>query len=121
MAEVVASLPISDNWSIDGNVTWMDAMQQSGADRPYRPEETGRVSLTWKRSVVGRLTARHTGKATGPFGTPIDDTTTLDLSGDGRSRRGFTEARLLNLTDQTISNYRLLHAGFTRIGARINL
>ena len=123
--EVVASLPISDNWSIDGNVTWMDAMQQNGADRPYRPEETGRVSLTWENAALSaRLTARHTGKATGPFGTPIDDTTTLDLSGRWAvSPRLSLEARLLNLTDQDdqqLPGYYM--PGFTAyLGARINL
>ncbi|MDA9711623.1 TonB-dependent receptor, partial [Luminiphilus sp.] len=123
--EVVASLPLSDNWSIDGNVTWIDALQQNGADRPYRPEETGQVSLTWENAALSaRLTARHTGKATGPFGTPIDETTTLDLSGRWAvTPRLSLEARLLNLTDQDdqqLPGYYM--PGFTAyLGARINL
>jgi len=123
--EVVASLPLSDNWSIDGNVTWIDAVQQNGADRPYRPEETGRVSLTWENAALSaRLTARHTGKATGPFGTPIDETTTLDLSGRWAvTPRLSLEARLLNLTDQDdqqLPGYCM--PGLTAyLGARINL
>ena len=123
--EIVASLRLSDNWSIDGNVTWMDAVQQNGADRPYRPEETGRVSLTWENAALSaRLTARHTGKATGPFGASIDETTTLDLAGRWAvSPRLSLEARLLNLTDQDdqqLPGYYM--PGFTAyIGARINL
>ena len=123
--EVVASLPLSDNWSIDGNVTWMDAVQQNGADRPYRPEDTARVSLTWESAALSaRFTARHTGKATGPFGASIDETTTLDLAGRWAfSPRLSLEARLLNLTDQDdqqLPGYYM--PGFTAyIGARINL
>ena len=123
--EVVASLPLSDHWSIDGNVTWMDAVQQNGADRPYRPEDTGRVSLTWENAALSaRLTARHTGKASGPFGESIDETTTLDLAGRWAiSPRLSLETRLLNLTDQDdqqLPGYYM--PGFTAyIGARINL
>ena len=123
--EVVASLPLSDNWSIDGNVTWMDAVQQNGADRPYRPEKTGRVSLTWENAALSaRLTARHTGKATGPFGASIGETTTLDLAGRWTiSPRLSIEARLLNLTDhddQQLPGYFM--PGFTAyLGARIKL
>ena len=42
--EVVASLPLSDNWSIDGNVTWMDAVQQNGADRPIDQRKPGELA-----------------------------------------------------------------------------
>lgn len=123
--EIVASLPLSDNWSIDGNVTWIDAVQQNGADRPYRPEDTGRVSLTWENAALSaRLTARHTGKASGPFGESIDEATTLDLAGRWAiSPRLSLETRLLNLTDQDdqqLSGYYM--PGFTAyIGVRINL
>ena len=123
--EIVASLPLSDNWSIDGNVTWIDAVQQNGADRPYRPEETGRVSLTWENTALSaKLTARHTGKATGPFGASIGETTTLDLTGQWAvSPRLSLEARLLNLTDQDHQQLPGYHMpGFTAyLGARIKL
>ena len=123
--EIVASLPLSDNWSIDGNVTWIDAVQQNGADRPYRPEETGRVSLTWENTALSaKLTARHTGKATGLFGTSIGETTTLDLAGQWAvSPRLSLEARLLNLTDQDHQQLPGYHMpGFTAyLGARIKL
>jgi len=123
--EVVASFLLSNHWSIDGNVTWMDAVQQNGADRPYRPEDTGRVSLTWENAALSaRLTARHTGKASGPFGESIDETTTLDLAGRWAiSPRLSLEARLLNLTDQDDQQLPGYHMpGFTAyLGARIKL
>jgi outer membrane cobalamin receptor len=103
----------------------MDAVQQNGADRPYRPEDTGRVSLTWENAALSaRLTARHTGKASGPFGESIDETTTLDLAGRWAiSPRLSLEARLLNLTDQDDQQLPGYHMpGFTAyLGARIKL
>ena len=83
------------------------------------------MSLTWENAALSaRLTARHTGKATGPFGTPIDETTTLDLSGRWAvTARLSLEARLLNFTDQDdqqLPGYYM--PGFTAyLGARINL
>ena len=87
--EIVASLPLSDNWSIDGNVTWIDAVQQNGADRPYRPEETGRVSLTWKTQRYRRNSPRGTLEK--PLGRSVHRSVRQRhsiLRGNGLSRRG---------------------------------
>ena len=123
--EVVGSLPLSPAWLIEGNLTWMDATQQTGADRPYRPEQTARLSLMWQRDDwSANLTARHTGEATDPFLTKIDNTFTLDLTARWSVTPTLSlEARVLNLTDNTdqqLPGYRV--PGTTAfLGARISL
>jgi vitamin B12 transporter len=101
--ELIASLPLSQHWLLEGNFTSMDAAQQNGAERPYRPEQTGRLSIVWEHSAwSARLTARHTGATTDPFMTSIDDTLTVDLTARwAAAPRWSLEARLLNLTDQS--------------------
>ena len=123
--ELVASLPLSQHWLIEGNFTWMDVTQQNGDERPYRPEQTGRLSIVWEHSAwSARLTARHTGEATDPFMTSIDDTLTVDLTARwAATPRWSLEARVLNLTDQSdqqLPGYRM--PGMTAYaGIRMNL
>jgi len=123
--ELVASLPLSQHWLMEGNFTWVDATQQNGNDRPYRPEQSGRLSIVWEHSAwSARLTARHTGEATDPFMTPIDDTLTVDLTARwAATPRWSLEARVLNLTDQSdqqLPGYRM--PGITAYaGIRVNL
>jgi vitamin B12 transporter len=99
--EIIASLPLSERWRIEGNFTSLDATQQNGDDRAYRPDQTGQVSIVWTRSDVrARVTGRYTGEATDPFMTSIDDTFTIDLSAQwDLSDRWALEARVLNITD----------------------
>jgi len=101
--ELVASLPLSERWLIEGNFTTLDATQQNGGDRAYRPEHTGRASVVFARdNWQTRLTARYTGKAVDPFMTSIDDTLTVDLTSQWQvSEQWSLEARVLNLTDRT--------------------
>lgn len=101
--ELIASIPLSDNWSVEGNVTWLDATERSGVERPYRPEETARMSLLWSsRQWSSRLTAHYTGKALDPFGMAIDETTGVDFTARWEaSTRWSLEARILNVTDST--------------------
>jgi len=88
---------------IEGNLTTLDATQQNGGDRAYRPEHTGRASVVFARdNWQTRLTARYTGKAVDPFMTSIDDTLTVDLTSQWQvSEQWSLEARVLNLTDRT--------------------
>jgi len=99
--ELIARMPFSDHWSVEGNVTWLDASERNGSDRPYRPEETARISLLWSsRQWSSRLTAHYTGKALDPFGMAIDETTSLDFTARwAASARWSLEARILNVTD----------------------
>ena len=99
--EIIATLPLSERWRIEGNFTSLDAKQQNGNDRAYRPDQTGQVSVVWTRSTLrARVTGRYTGDATDPFMTSIDDTFTLDLSAQwDLSERWALEARVLNVTD----------------------
>ena len=99
--EIIASLPLSECWRIEGNFTSLDAKQQNGNDRVYRPDQTGQVSVVWTRNNLrARVTGRYTGDATDPFMTSIDDTFTLDLSAQwDLSERWALEARVLNVTD----------------------
>ena len=99
--EIIASLPLSERWRIEGNFTSLDATQQNGDDRAYRPDQTGQVSIVWTRNDVrARVTGRYTGEATDPFMTSIDDTFTIDLSAQwDLSNRWALEARVLNVTD----------------------
>jgi vitamin B12 transporter len=101
--ELVASLPLSAHWLIEGNFTTIDATQQNGADRAYRPEQTGRASVVYADAKWrARLTTRYTGEAIDPFMTSIDDTLTVDLTAQWQVSEQWTlEARLLNLTDHT--------------------
>ena len=101
--EMVASLPLSERWLIEGNFTTLDATQQNGRDRAYRPEQTGRASVVFSSANWrARLTARYTGEAVDPFMTSIDDTLTIDLTAQWQVSKQWTlEARLLNLTDHT--------------------
>jgi vitamin B12 transporter len=101
--ELIASLTLSDAWSLEGNLTRLDATDLSGADRPYRPEQTGRLSLLWSNSQWStRLTAHHTGKAVDPFLIEIDKTFTVDFSARWAvSNRWSIEFRVLNLTDSS--------------------
>jgi len=101
--ELVASLPLSERWLIEGNFTTLDATQQNGGDRAYRSEHTGRASVVFARdNWQTRLTARYTGKAVDPFMTSIDDTLTVDLTAQWQvSEQWSLEARVLNLTDRT--------------------
>ena len=101
--ELVASLPLSARWLIEGNFTTLDATQQNGGDRAYRPEQTGRASLVFSSANWrARLTARYTGEAVDPFMTSIDDTLTVDLTAQWQiSEQWSIEARLLNVTDHT--------------------
>ena len=101
--ELIASLPLSARWLIEGNFTTLDATQQNGGDRAYRPEQTGRASVVFSSANWrARLTARYTGEAVDPFMTSIDDTVTVDLTAQWQVSEQWTlEARLLNLTDQT--------------------
>ena len=123
--ELVGSVALSQRLALEGNFTWNDTAQQNGQQRPYRPEETGRISLIWDQSnVTARLTARHTGKAVDPFLTPIDTTLTLDLTARWAvSPRWSLEARVLNLTDETnqqVPGYRM--PGLTAYaGVRVSL
>ena len=123
--ELVGSMALSQRLALEGNFTWNDTAQQGGQQRPYRPEETGRISLIWDQSnVTARLTARHTGKAVDPFLTPIDTTLTLDLTARWTvTPRWSLEARVLNLTDETnqqVPGYRV--PGLTAYaGVRISL
>jgi vitamin B12 transporter len=123
--ELVGSLPLSQRVALEGNFTWNDTAQQDGRQRPYRPEETGRISLIWDQSNwSARLTARHTGKVVDPFLTPIATTLTLDLTARWAvSSRWSLEARVLNLTDETnqqIPGYRM--PGLTSYaGIRVSL
>ena len=99
--EIIASLPLSERWRIEGNFTSLDAKQQNGNDRAYRPDQTGQVSVVWTRNTWrARVTGRYTGDATDPFMTSIDDTFTLDLSAQwDLSERWALETRVLNVTD----------------------
>ena len=99
--EIIASLPLSEHWRIEGNLTSLDVTQQNGDDRAYRPDQTGQVSVVWTRNDLrARVTGRYTGDATDPFMTSIDDTFTLDLSAQwDLSERWALEARVLNVTD----------------------
>ena len=99
--EIIASLRLSERWRIEGNFTSLDATQQNGDDRAYRPDQTGQVSIVWTRNNLrARVTGRYTGDATDPFMTSIDDTFTLDLSAQWDfSERWALEARVLNVTD----------------------
>mgnify|MGYP001167623267 FL=1 len=99
--EIIAGLPLSERWRIEGNFTSLDAKQQNGNDRAYRPDQTGQVSVVWTRNNLrARVTGRYTGDATDPFMTSIDDTFTLDLSAQwDLSERWALEARVLNVTD----------------------
>ena len=99
--EIIATLPLSERWHIEGNFTSLDAKQQNGNDRAYRPDQTGQVSVVWTRSTLrARVTGRYTGDATDPFMTSIGDTFTLDLSAQwDLSERWALEARVLNVTD----------------------
>ena len=99
--EIIASLPLSERWRIEGNFTSLDATQQNGDDRAYRPDQTGQVSIVWTRNDLrARVTGRYTGEATDPFMTSIDDTFTIDLSAQwDLSDRWALEARVLNVTD----------------------
>ena len=123
--ELVGSVALSQRLALEGNFTWNDTAQQDGQQRPYRPEETGRISLIWDQSnVTARLTARHTGKAVDPFLTPIDTTLTLDLTARWTvTPRWSLEARVLNLTDETnqqVPGYRM--PGLTAYaGVRVSL
>jgi vitamin B12 transporter len=123
--ELVGSMALSQRLALEGNFTWNDTAQQGGQQRPYRPEETGRISLIWDQSnVTARLTARHTGKAVDPFLTPIDTTLTLDLTARWTvTPRWSLEARVLNLTDETnqqVPGYRV--PGLTAYaGVRVSL
>ena len=101
--ELVASLPLSERWLIEGNFTTLDATQQNGGDRAYRPEHTGRASVVFSSAHWrARLTARYTGEAVDPFMTSIDDTLTVDLTAQWQvSQQWALEARLLNLIDHT--------------------
>ena len=123
--ELVGSMALSQRLALEGNFTWNDTAQQGGQQRPYRPEETGRISLIWDQSNwTARLTARHTGKAVDPFLTPIDTTLTLDLTARWTvTPRWSLEARVLNLTDETnqqVPGYRV--PGLTAYaGVRISL
>ena len=103
----------------------MDATQQRGADRPYRPEQTARLSLGWQRDDwSANLTARHTSEATDPFRTKIDNTFTLDLTARlPVTPTLFLEVRVLNLTDNTdqqLPGYRVCRTT-AFLGARISL
>lgn len=103
---------MSPNWLIEGNLTRMDATQQTGRDRPYRPVQTARLSLLWQRDDwSANLTARHTGQATDPFLTKIDNTFTRDLTARWSVTPTLSlEARVLNLTnntDQQLLGYRV--------------
>ena len=123
--ELVGSVALSQRLALEGNFTWNDTAQQDGQQRPYRPEETGRISLIWDQSNwTARLTARHNGKAVDPFLTPIDTTLTLDLTARWTvTPRWSLEARVLNLTDETnqqVPGYRM--PGLTAYaGVRISL
>lgn len=123
--ELVGSVALSQRLALEGNFTWNDTAQQNGRQRPYRPEETGRISLIWDQSHwTARLTARHTGKAVDPFLTPIDTTLTLDLTARWAvTPRWSLEARVLNLTDETnqqVPGYRM--PGLTAYaGVRVSL
>ena len=99
--ELVASLPLSEHWLIEGNFTTIDAGQQNGGDRAYRPEQAGRASVVFASAHwQARLTARYTGEAVDPFMTSIGDTLTVDLTAQWQVSEQWTlEARLLNLTD----------------------
>ena len=101
--EMVASLPLSERWLIEGNITTLDATQQNSRDRAYRPEQTERASVVFSSvNWRARLTARFTGEAVDPFMTSIDDTLTIDLTAQWQVSKQWTlEARLLNLTDHT--------------------
>ncbi len=101
--ELIASLPLSARWFIEGNFTTLDATQQNGGDRAYRPEQTGRASVVFAgANWRARLTARYTGEAVDPFMTSIGDTVAVDLTAQWQVSEQWTlEARLLNLTDQT--------------------
>jgi vitamin B12 transporter len=101
--EMIARLPLTDQWSIEGNFTWLDATERSGADRPYRPEQSGQLSLLWSQSRwSARLTAHHTGRAVDPFLVEIDETLSVDLSARwAASARWSWELRILNLTDSS--------------------
>lgn len=101
--ELIASLTLNGAWSLEGNMTWLDATDLAGADRPYRPEQTGRLSLLWSNSRWStRLTANHTGKAVDPFLIEIDETVTVDFSAQwAASNRWSIEFRVLNLTDSS--------------------
>ena len=123
--ELVASLPLSERWLIEGNFTTLDATQQNGGARAYRPEQTGRASVVFSSAHWrARLTARYTGEAVDPFMTSIDDTLTVDLTAQWQVSEQWTlEARLLNLTDHTdqqLSGYNM--PGITAYaGVRIKL
>lgn len=101
--EALARLQLTARWVLEGNVTRVDARQQNGADRPYRPRQTGQLSMMWNNGdLSARLTARHTGKAVDPFMIPVDETFNLDFTAQWRVTPNLSlEARLLNVTDQT--------------------
>ena len=119
--EFIAALPLSDQWRLEGNFTALSAEQQNGRDRPYRPEQSGRLSAVWSQGPwVARLTARHTGEAVDPYQQTIGDTLSVDLTARWQwSPRLSLETRVLNITDQSdqvVPDYRVpgltAYAGF---------
>jgi vitamin B12 transporter len=94
---------LSPQLSVKGNVTFNRTEDALGNQRPYRPELTAAVSLTWQNAwLTASFTGRHTQSVVDTEGEPMADYTLLDSSfAVNVSESLQITARIENLTNET--------------------
>jgi len=94
---------LSPQLSVKGNVTFNRTEDALGNQRPYRPELTAAVSLTWQNAwLTASFTGRHTQSVVDTEGEPMADYTLLDSSfAVNVSDSLQLTARIENITNET--------------------
>lgn len=127
--ELSASLPIGQQWLLQGNYTYNHTERPDGSQRQLRPRNLGNVQLAW-HSADERLRlngyyrlSQNTKDALGGVPVALDDTATADLSASFALRPSIElYGRIENLFDEdyqeVLGYYTAGRAAY--VGIRVN-
>jgi vitamin B12 transporter len=100
--ELAARTRFAEHWSVVANATWNETDTSSGAQRAYRPELSGALSIQWQNHLVqSSLTLHGQFDSVDVTNAPMPDTHQVDWTVTTNLGRGLVvNARVENLTDE---------------------
>jgi len=100
--ELAARTRFAEHWSVVVNATWNETDTSSGAQRAYRPELSGALSIQWQNHLVqSSLTLHGQFDSVDVTNAPMPDTHQVDWTVTTNLGRGLVvNARVENLTDE---------------------
>ncbi len=100
--ELAARTRFAEHWSVVANATWNETDTSNGAQRAYRPELSGALSIQWQNHLIqSSLTLHGQFDSVDVTNVPMPDTHQVDWTFMTDLGRGLVvNARVENLTNQ---------------------